>query len=853
MLSAPIFEDEDKTRSASVLHLIVLILFALTLIFTVAAPFTHADPTPIWLTSLILIPLWALALAQIRQGNVKLVSILLITTLWLFFSFISFATGGVRSPSNFFFLSLIIIAALTLGRRIGLIVTGLSILATLGMLVAQMNDISPPITLPITLRSAWTVIVGNLIIAAILLIRAGHDLTDALKQVKHSENRYRAIIEDQTEFIVRWQPDGKRTFVNEAYCLQVQQKRGQLLGTSFLIQMSEANQAEVKEFIRQLTPENPVWFHSQQDTKKDGATIWRDWTHRAIFEENGEIVELQSTGRDVTARTQAEQALNRRQRELKNLLETSHDLSSTLSLEILLELIAQRALSLLDADESTIFQLEENGKTLRPIMSVGQFSNNLMMRNIAVGDGLTGYAVQKNQPILVNDAQLDARAKQVPGTPANEREHIMIVPLSSRAQLIGAMFVNRLSENPFIREDLHFFIGFSQQAAIALENARIYEALESQNVALEKAVQARTAELQSTTEQVRTILINSPDAILSLNADGIAKTCNPAFRELFGWPSEKIHGQSPIFLVTPEYQKEFAQALQASIEGRQVRLEVMAKHQDETIFDADIALAPIKKGGQIQGFVCSIRDISPLKEVQRLKDAFVSNVSHELRSPITSINLSLKLLQLKPEKMETYVERVRRETKRLSDTIEDLLQLSRMDENRIVVTFEAVDLNALTAVYTTDRKTVAENKHISLDIVQDPNLPIVNADKGLLEQVLSILLTNAIDYTPAGGQVIVSTQTEKVDGNLWAGFVVDDNGPGIPSEEQALIFERFSRGKAGHQSEVSGTGLGLALAQEIVKLHNGRLTVQSDGIMDRGAKFFVWLPVEPAEDKGNAN
>jgi signal transduction histidine kinase len=137
---------------------------------------------------------------------------------------------------------------------------------------------------------------------------------------------------------------------------------------------------------------------------------------------------------------------------------------------------------------------------------------------------------------------------------------------------------------------------------------------------------------------------------------------------------------------------------------------------------------------------------------------------------------------------------------------------------------------------------LAAQKGINLSFYSDPDLPDVNIDINLVEQVLSILLTNAINYTPSNNQVSVSTHTQKNHEKLWVGFCVQDTGPGIPPDEIKQLFNRFYRGKAGQESGIPGTGLGLAIAQEIVKQHGGYIEVESEGILGKGANFKVWLP-----------
>jgi len=234
-----------------------------------------------------------------------------------------------------------------------------------------------------------------------------------------------------------------------------------------------------------------------------------------------------------------------------------------------------------------------------------------------------------------------------------------------------------------------------------------------------------------------------------------------------------------------------------------------------------------------------------LRVLSHMKDEFVSNVSHELRTPITSLTLRYYLLSKQPDQIDVHLPVIQRETNRLARIIEDLLTLSRMDQDRTQFKLTAVNLNYLIQQFVADRILLAESRGLALDIaIAAGNLP-VQADAGLIEQVLSILLTNALNYTPRGGQVIVGTQRRQLENRWWVGFSVSDTGPGISKKDQHNLFSRFFRGQAGRESGISGTGLGLALAKEIVNRHDGQIAVESEGIAGQGTIFKVWLP-EPA-------
>jgi two-component system phosphate regulon sensor histidine kinase PhoR len=282
------------------------------------------------------------------------------------------------------------------------------------------------------------------------------------------------------------------------------------------------------------------------------------------------------------------------------------------------------------------------------------------------------------------------------------------------------------------------------------------------------------------------------------------------------------------------------------------RLDLVAQASDGKTFDAEVALAPIMQHQELLGVVCTIRDISGLKEVARMKDAFDSNVSHELRTPIASIKLNQELLARDPERRAVYMKRLSREVERLTDIIEDLLRLSRLDQGRTPIIRLPVDLNALATEIVGDRHTLAESLGLELRVSTAPQLPTVQADEGLIGQVVSIFLTNAFNFTPAGGKVTVTTRQMAREGKTWVGCCVEDTGPGIAPDEQPYIFDRFYRGTAGWESGKPGTGLGLAIAREIIEQHEGLIEVASEGIEGCGAAFNIWLPVEGHHDKSNA-
>jgi PAS domain S-box-containing protein len=225
-----------------------------------------------------------------------------------------------------------------------------------------------------------------------------------------------------------------------------------------------------------------------------------------------------------------------------------------------------------------------------------------------------------------------------------------------------------------------------------------------------------------------------------------------------------------------------------------------------------------------------------LKHLSALKDEFVSNVSHELRTPIANLELRQRLLRQHPERIETHLPVLMRETARLAHTIESLLRLSRLDQNRIEIHLQLTDLNALLAEYSADLSELARDKSIRLTFTPGKNLPHILADPAMITQTLTTLIDNAFNYVPALGSITIKTGVKK-NQEVW--FSVANSGPPIPPEEREKIFERFFRGSINAQRHVPGTGLGLAIARELVTRQGGAITAGGDA----GAVFTVSLPL----------
>ncbi|NOT54301.1 MAG: PAS domain-containing protein [Deltaproteobacteria bacterium] len=236
--------------------------------------------------------------------------------------------------------------------------------------------------------------------------------------------------------------------------------------------------------------------------------------------------------------------------------------------------------------------------------------------------------------------------------------------------------------------------------------------------------------------------------------------------------------------------------------------------------------------------VVIVRDITQRKEVERLKDELVSTVSHELRTPLASVRGFTELMLTRdfaPDKQREYLAIIRGEAERLTNLINDFLDLQRMESGRETYNFVAVPLASLLRK-SLGTVAVTNGAHtLRLDLPEVA--PAVMADAARLQQVLINLLSNAVKFSPHGGEVTLGARTQDDHALVW----VRDQGVGMAPEVVAKVFDRFFRADNRATRNIGGTGLGLTLVKEIVAAHNGQVWVESTP--GQGSTFFFTLPI----------
>jgi two-component system phosphate regulon sensor histidine kinase PhoR len=336
------------------------------------------------------------------------------------------------------------------------------------------------------------------------------------------------------------------------------------------------------------------------------------------------------------------------------------------------------------------------------------------------------------------------------------------------------------------------------------------------------------------------ILGSMVEGVLVVNAAERVVFANRSFAEILGMG---VPPQTGSGLVECVRQTELIEAVHKVLGGEpRVEAEIVTGTLRQHYFAATVA--SVRTTGT-DGAVLVLHDITDLRKLERVRRDFVANVSHEFRTPLTAIQGFAETLLAgamdDPQNRGRFLEIIVEHSRRLARLTEDLLMLSKMDADRLDFETRRIPVGPFIESCMETAQPRARDKDLRLSVNQPTKIPDIAGDRRRLTEVLQNLLDNAIQYTPAGGQIMVSAE---VSGSEVV-FTVLDTGIGIPQAEQPRIFERFYRVDVARSREVGGTGLGLAISKHLVEGHGGRIWVESE--IGQGAQFHFSVPIFDAE------
>jgi two-component system phosphate regulon sensor histidine kinase PhoR len=591
-----------------------------------------------------------------------------------------------------------------------------------------------------------------------------------------------------------------------------------------------------------------------------------------------EVFMLQSAGAMENARLY--DTIRRYAAEVTTLNQISQAITSTLDLHETLSIIADHAIRLLGVAAASVILYHGESGDLWFGAAAGQGAEFIRGKRLDMGHGIVNWVIQNGEPLLVQDVAEDPRfCGEWDRESGLVTRSILCVPLRTKGRIIGAIETINKVHGLFDQEDLNLLASMAASAAIAIENARLYEQARQEIVErgrveaeirrlyqelqdhanrLEEVVAWRTHELQVERDRTQAILEAVGEAVIVTDLEGAIRYMNPAAVELTGYTVEEAVGRN--FRIWQGDQESAGPKLSTIVEARPVKREVVSRRKDGTLYDAEMTVAPLFDSCDADlliGQVSVQRDITPVKEAERLKDEFVSNVSHELRTPLSIItlvsgNLDRLYDRLSDEKRHKMIRDIRDQAQVLSDLVGGVLEISRIEGGHTSMERQCVNLAQLARQEIDKQLPLARKKSQSLRMAGAEDVAVWgHFDQ--LQQVIRNLLNNAIKFTPNKGQIVCEcvastgpalSETDwpgsaKLPAGCWAALRVVDTGIGISPEELPHLYERFYRAKT--QGNIPGTGLGLAIAQELIELHGGQIATASTP--GEGSTFAIYLPL----------
>ena len=582
-----------------------------------------------------------------------------------------------------------------------------------------------------------------------------------------------------------------------------------------------------------------------------------------------------------------EEALRREQKKVSLVQEVSRALSTEGDLDTLLNLIVGKVVELMEADRATLFLVTEDGRTLWS--KVVQGGERVEIR-LEVGEGIAGWVAQTREIVNIPDAYADQRFQPAVDLKSGYRTRSLLsVPmLGALGGLVGVVQVLNKQDGPFTRPDEELLVALSSQAAIAIENARLYHSLVSQNQELSRArrdLERRQRELNALYEvekelsaaldlgdllsrilaQAITVLGGGAGSIALVEADGALRFSTvqgpaaprliertlPHGTGLLGW---SIAHRTPLVIDDPSHDPRHAADVAAEAGVRPQHLLVAP------IIDGDDAIGGIEIIDQrraardgdgpwsdddlkllvlIAAQAASAIGLARRRSEQSNRDRLASigrmlaGLLHDLKTPMTIISGYSQLMAACDEapQRDKYVEQIQRQFDLMAGMTREVLAFARGDTDLVV---RKVYLNKYTEELATQLGAAVTGRNIDFAVVANYD-GVAYFDEQKFLRVFHNLASNAVEAMPEGGKLRVTVDKDGSD-LVWT---VADSGPGIPAEVKHRLFELFATARKG------GTGLGLAIVKKVVDDHHGTIRCEST---PRGTTFTIRVPMSRTED-----
>ncbi|MDX1624703.1 MAG: GAF domain-containing protein [Gemmatimonadota bacterium] len=572
------------------------------------------------------------------------------------------------------------------------------------------------------------------------------------------------------------------------------------------------------------------------DGETIGVLVVESGQRNAFDEEDLEILQAATNQASIAiARARLLEAERRRADEHKALLDTLADLSSELELSKVLQAVIDRAVTQLGVTGGEVAIYDEDRRELEVVASHNIGKDSIGTR-LALGEGAMGVMAETLEPLIIpsyhewlgrSDKYADVTVHSV-----------MAAPLLIGRRLVGAIAtVHSDPEHEFGEDDLRLLNMFAPQAAIAIENARLYTAAQRQR------------------QYFESLVLNSPVAIVSLDLEHQVASCNPAFEQLFGYSSEEAVGRRLDELITTSETRSEAEQYTREAYDRPIHGIGRRRRKDGAFVDVEILGVPVIVDGERVGLMALYHDITELLEARReaesanrAKSHFLANMSHELRTPLNAIIGYSEMLReevdgTEPSSIGADLGKIHAAGHHLLELINDVLDLSKIEAGKMELELEEFDIPGLVEEVVATARPLVDRNGNRLMVRVLPDIGRMRGDAMKIRQMLLNLLSNASKFTSEGE---ISLEVGRESEGAKIVFRVSDTGIGMTEEQQQRVFKAFSQAEASTARQFGGTGLGLAISKRFCNMMGGDIGLESEP--GEGSTFTVRLPSEPPDE-----
>lgn len=503
------------------------------------------------------------------------------------------------------------------------------------------------------------------------------------------------------------------------------------------------------------------------------------------------------------------------------LAETARAVTASLDMEDVPQRILTQTMRSLDAEAASLALVDPDTDELEFKVASGGVADEVEGFRLQRGQGVAGWVLEKGEAIAVEDVKADDRFYPgVDEATGMETRNLACAPVVVQGELIGVLEAINLSTLTISADQMELLKGIAGLAGTAISHARLF------------------SETQSARERYAGLFNDSIDPILITSLDGTISEANHRAEAFLGYPLGELIGQSVPELHTSE-RDDLQRDLTSLKPGETLSYNAQATHRENRLLPVEVHVKRIDIDGQPQ-LQWILRDISERLALDELRADLTSMIFHDLRSPLGNVMSSLEMLQASidddNDTLQSILSIAQRSSRRLDRLVGSLLDLGQLEAGQAVLHKEKAAIGDVVSEAVEEVLPLAEAKSHEMGLEIEAGLPELEFDVDMIRRVVINLLENAVKYTRSGGEIATKI-LKKGDQVL---VQVADTGPGIPTQSQLKIFEKFSRVR--HDGRSKGLGLGLAFCRLAVEEHGGRIWVDSEE--GKGSTFSFQLPIE---------